>query len=152
MLLRYPEVSSLHFEPETNLMRFTFLCQGSLPSDEVAELASLLDESLDAYAFLEGVQPRHLSLQHEVVDGVTVLELERDVDSLTPTEISMVISLLRDRLDGKLVAEGPTPGEEEEQTHQDEIIESLLDDLRTTRQVQRLIAFREEGRVLVFNK
>lgn len=152
MLLRYPEVSSLHFEPETNLMRFTFLCQGSLPPEEVEGLASLLEESLDAYAFLEGVEPRHLSLHHEVVDGVTVLELERDVDSLTPTEISMVIALFRERLEGKLVAEGPAPGEDEEQSHQDELIESLLDDLRTSRQVQRLIAFREEGRVLVFNK
>ncbi|MBX6722516.1 MAG: hypothetical protein IRY92_04630, partial [Dactylosporangium sp.] len=152
MLVRYPEVTSLNYDPATNRMRFTFLSPKELPAEQVAGLAQRVRESVDAYTRLENIEWRHVQLTHEVLEGITVLEFERDVESLTLGEISLVIALLGDELEGGLLAEGPeSPVEEEEQTHQEEIIESLLDDLRATSDAQRLIAFREEGRVLVFN-
>ncbi|MBX6350561.1 MAG: hypothetical protein IRZ11_03510 [Clostridia bacterium] len=151
MLTRYPEVTSLHYDPERHVMRFTFLCPKPVAPAAFRALERRIEESVDAYTLLEDIDWRHLRLRHEVMHGLTVVEFERDVESLTLPEISMVIALLKDGLEGGLVVEGEEPAEEEERTQHEEIIETLLDDLRATSEPQRLIAFREEGRVLVFN-
>lgn len=87
-------------------------------------------------------------------DSVSIVEISRDVATLTQEEISLIIELARAALGPDLITEGAgEEGEfEEELVYQDEMIATMLDDLRESVQQRKLIGFREEGRVLVFNK
>lgn len=152
MLMRYPEVASLHYDAEEGLIRFTFLCR-QVEAEELRELEGTIRESLDAFFLLEDLPPGIFALKADSIEDITVLELERDVETLTLREISLLIALVSDRLEGRLLTEMAGPWYEgEDPWQQEEFMESLLDDLRRSKGRQRWIAYREEGRVFVFRQ
>ena len=85
-------------------------------------------------------------------DHLTMVEIRRDVSTLTQEEISLVIALMRMEFRQQLVVDPGDSLYEDELALQDEMIEQMLEDLRESRSDRRLVAFREEGRVMVFNQ
>ena len=153
ILVRYPEVGSLHYDPQEQAMRFTFLLAQALSEADFAQLEQRLAGSLDALSYLESRPPRQFRLERSVLgDHLTMIEMHRDVGSLTQEEISLVITLIRSTFRQELIIDPGDSLYEDELALQDEMIEQMLEDLRDSRSDRRLVAFREEGRVLVFNQ
>lgn len=151
ILLRFPEVGSVKFDPQTHVLRFTLLLRGRMSDPAYSALRELVGDSVGALGALQGTEARTLGLDRTTFGGVTAIEFARDVETLSRDEIAMLIALLRDRFSDSLVVE--TDGlVEEEQLVQEQLIDAALDDLRDMRGQQNLIAYREGGRVLVFNK
>jgi hypothetical protein len=140
------------FDPEGHVLRFTLLVRGRLSPEAFSGLRELVVDSVDAFGQLQGMQPRALSLDRTTFRGVTAIEFTRDVETLSREEIAMLIGLLRDRFAEGLVVETDGGLVEEELIVQEQLIDAALDDLRDARGLQNLIAYREGGRVLVFNK
>jgi len=152
ILLRFPEVGSVTFDPERHAMRFTLLVRGRLSAKAYGDLRDLVTDSVTAFGLLQGAEPRLLQLERTTFRGVTAVEFARDVETLSREEIGMLISLLRDRFGDGLVVETDGGLLEEDLLVQEQLIDAALDDLRDARGQQNLIAYREGGRVLVFNK
>lgn len=152
MLVRYPELATINFDPRHQTLKFTFLLTRVLSEDEFDAFRRRLLESLKAYAWLEGLEVATTEVGLTKYGDVSVVEVVRDVRSLSQGEVSLTIDLIRGVFAPILVVDRGESVQEEELAAQEELIEQMLEDLRESRSDRNLIAFREEGRVLVFNK
>lgn len=152
ILVRYPEVATINFDPENQLLKFTFIYSQVLGDNELDNLKQKLMDSIEVYNFLEGKETRLISLNHQICDNLTLIEVERDVDTLVQEEIALIVELFRQYLNTNLVTEENEQLFEEDLIAQEEIIEHMLESIKGSTQDKFLFAFREEGKVLVFNK
>ncbi len=154
ILVRYPEVATVNFAPEGKVLKFTFMLSKSLPPAQWEAFKKRLSESVDTYAALVHGERPWLAVDRHDHGEVSLVEISRDIDTLTQEEISLIIELARTELGSSLIAEPSTQDGEldEELLLQDEMIENMLEDLRESILQRKLIGFREEGRVFVFNK
>lgn len=152
ILVRYPEVGSLHYDPRAQELRFTFLLTRVLSDKEYQALEDNLVESLEAFSFLEGRPMRECRIERTSLEQLTMIEIRRDVDTLTQEEIALVMELMHREFTQQLVVDPGNSLYEDELAMQEELIEQMLEDLRESRGDRRLVAFREEGRVMVFNQ
>jgi len=151
ILVRYPEVASVNYDPERQLLKFTFLCSKLLESKEIELLKEMILDAVEVYNSLEGKEAGNISLEHYVCGETTVIELQRDVRTLIGEEITLIVGLFRQFLGRNLlVEESDLLGED--LVEQDEVINYVLENIRLSNHERQLVAFREEGRVLVFNK
>jgi hypothetical protein len=151
-LVRYPELSSLDFHPEAGRVTLSFCLRGTLSRARTKALASSLMEVLVTYHHLlrfplagEGVA----EFTTESLEPLTILRLTRDVASLSPDEVGMVIDWLREQCGADLLTD-PNDFSEDDLLDQEETIQAALESLSDT-PGRRLFALREDGRVLVFN-
>ena len=152
ILVCYPELGTIHFDPRRRNLKFTFLLTRRQTEAEFEALESKLRASLEAYSFLAGRPVNCFELSRSALGEITVLEVTRDVATLSREEIALIIALMRESYGTSLVAERSETIMDEDITLQEELIEEMLEDLRQTRGDKNLIALREEGRVMVFNK
>ncbi|MCL6559402.1 MAG: hypothetical protein K6U74_11520 [Firmicutes bacterium] len=152
ILVRYPEVATINFDPENQLLKFTFIYSQVLGDNELDNLKQKLMDSIEVYNFLEGKETRLISLNRQICDNLTLIEVERDVDTLVQEEIALIVELFRQYLNTSLVTEENEQLFEEDLIAQEEIIEHMLESIKGSTQDKFLFAFREEGKVLVFNK
>jgi hypothetical protein len=109
-------------------------------------------ESIEIYNYLEERSPSIVVVDHNICDTFTMFEVTRDVETLAQHEISMVIELVRQNFSQTLITEKNDHLLEEDLLMQEELIEHMLENIKISYPEKNLIAFREEGRVLVFNK
>ena len=152
ILVRYPEVATINFDPENHLLKFTFMYSQVLNEAELDNLKTKLFDSIDVYNYLEGKETRHVSLSHQVCDDLTLIEVQRDVDTLAQEEITLIVEMFHQYLNTNPVIEISEQMLEEDLIAQEEFIEHMLESVKFSSQDKYLVAFREEGRVLVFNK
>jgi len=152
LLVRYPGIATISFDPAQKALQFTFAVARLLSPPEFGSFAKTVQDSLETVADLGGRAPTLLELSLSSHDGMSFLEVKRDIDTLLPEEISVLTSLLDQHFGGELVREQDDALEEEDRALQEEMIEHMLEDLKDSRQEKKLIGFREEGRVMVFNR
>lgn len=152
ILVRYPEVGTINYDPGAQVLKFSFMLAASLKEEDLKEFSRRFTQSLSIYNSLEGHTPRVISLRYNFFDRLTVLEVQRDVETLSQGEIGLIMSLIRQEFEDTLLAEANDNFGEEELMVQEEIIDHMLESIKGGGAQKKLIAFREEGRVLVFNK
>ncbi len=153
MLMRYPELAAVHYEPEDDCLRLTFLIKMREERTDFNAFEALLKDSVDTLCRLEGKRPKRCSCTVSSLGQLSALEITRDVESLSREELSLLVTLVREEYDEILEYEEPDGLAEEEDPYlHDELISEMLDDLRETKHDRRLFAIREEDCVLVFNK
>lgn len=152
ILVRYPEIGTIRFDPKSNLLKLTFMFAGMLSAEEIAEMKQLLTDSITAYHVLEKISVEKSEVKFSSYDNVTLLDFFRDVHTLSRNEIALVIALLRERCKERLFIDGNDSVMEEDLVIQEEVIESMLENMKSQRSEHSLIGIREDGRVLVFNK
>lgn len=152
ILVRYPEVGTINYEPSSRILKFSFMLTSSLKEKDLEQFARRFIKSLSTYNLLENRVPRVISLKYSCFQQLTVLEVQRDVETLSQGEIGLIITLVRQEFNEALVAEAAENIQEEELLVQEEIIDHMLESIKGEVLQKKLIAFREEGRVLVFNK
>lgn len=152
ILIRHPEVAKINFDPDRQVLRFTFIYLGSLESTEISGLRDKILSSIEIYNTLEGKDPQVVYLEFEQSEGFTMIEIQRDVDTLVQEEIALMVELFRQYINSNLVTEESEHLIDEDLVVQEELIEHMLESVKAKSESKRLYAFREEGRVLVFNK
>jgi hypothetical protein len=152
VLVRYPELSTVNFDPQRRLLKFTFILTRPLERSRFEKARRRLRESILAYSEFKSRTPSVIEASRTDFEDITVVEVRRDVETLTQEEISLVIDVMREEFGTLLAADKNDNLMEEDLLVQEEIIEEMLQDVRDCRQVRNIIEFREEGRVVVFNK
>jgi len=152
ILVRYPEIGSINFEPSKQTLKFTFLLT-KIPSPELfAATKQLLHNSITAYHLLAGHKPAICDIELTHYDKVSLLTINRDVSTLTKGELTLVITLVREKLKELLVTDNNDAMLEEDLLLQEEVIETMLQSIKAERANSGLIGIREDGRVFVYNK
>ena len=143
LLVRYPELGSVKFIPETRTLVLTFLLRPSPDSSLFKAFSKRLYQSLEAYSYLSGRPVHVINVSRTDHESCTVIEATRDIDTLTQEELSLIVALVREWFSDRLVPDIQV---------QDEIIGHMLEDMRKSSSLGDLIGFREGDRVLLFNR
>ncbi|WP_425060935.1 hypothetical protein SCACP_16980 [Sporomusa carbonis] len=153
MLVRYPEIGTINFDPEANSLKLTFMISGIPTTKDFEATKRLIINSITAYNLLEGVTDMIIDVELSSYEKVAMLTIMRDVHTLSRGEIGLTIKLLRERFADRLVADHNDAILEEDLLLQEEVIEDMLENMRKQENDHHsLIGIREDGRVFVFNK
>ena len=148
ILIHYPQISTVKYlEQGTVCFNFMFKTEEPLAQEE---LATRIKQSLLAHCQLLGDEAECCQVGFKDLNMYGSLEVTRDLGSLSGAEITLLISLVRDGLGPRLMIENQELMAEEI-VYQDEVISSLLEDLREFPKGNTLSGLRENGHVLVFN-
>lgn len=152
ILVRYPEVGSINFDPLSHELRLTFILSGNLENNKIQETKQLIVDSVDTYHQLEKIRPQVFVFEWYNNDNYTIVDVKRDVDTLSRNEISFLMELFDAHFQNILIAENNEELWEEDLQIQEEMIGHMLEGIKNGMPDKKLIAYREEGKVLVFNK
>ncbi len=152
ILVRYPEVATINFDPDQQVLKFNFIASGSLEPGEMASFSRTLLDSVEVFNKLENKVTRLSMIDYRECGNFTMIEIQRDVETLVREEIALIVALFRQHLENSLILDDGGSFYEEDLVIQEEIIDHMLESVKYCAGDKKLFAFREEGRVLVFNK
>lgn len=149
VIMRYPEISSVQYNVEDSTLSATFLLRRTLEPQPFETLVNQLVEVLETYRLVTRRPLKAVEVRHVAIDQVTEVELIRDIETLSVEEIGMTIEVLRDAFTSDLILDSHDLLEEE-LLLQEENIQAGLEALKRD-DARRLVALRDEGRLMVFN-
>lgn len=149
--VRYAEIGSIRFDPKSGNMRLAFLLNVELTPEEHLEVTRAIIDLCEVYAALRGHEPKAIDVEIEALGQLGIVTVIRDITSFTPGEIYTLVEFARDRFAGKIAVEPVPYMAEEEWMAQDEWIEEVVTGLAPG-SGKHLIAIREDGRLMVFQK
>jgi hypothetical protein len=152
ILLCYPEIATINLDHKACIVRFTFYISKCLSKKTTDAFKKRLQQSLNAYYFLINKDVEVCSFSFQAPGGFTTLDFQRDVFTLTQKEVALIIALLREEFGDCLIAEEDDDLVVDDLSLHEELIGHMLEHTKETGADSRLIALRDEGRVLVFNK
>ena len=152
ILISYPEIGTVSFDPQYNQLNFKLMLSAIPSQDEFSTIKQLIIDSIAAYNMLEGLPLQTSEILLQPHDKVAILSIVRDVHTISKNEISLIITLLREQLKSYLIVDYNALLSEEDLLSQEEIIETMLDNIKHRSLRHGLIGIRENSRVLVFNK
>lgn len=152
MLVRYPEIGRLRFDSDTATLHLTFLLTMVPTKEQFASFKTYLTESLYSFYCLSAYDNPFLCITQDSYDNITVIHIERDIDTLSKAEIALMIKILAMYFKNHILADKNEALVDEELRFQEEVIESMLVNIQRTHVLNNLIGIRENGRVMVFDK
>ncbi len=147
ILVRFPQIGTIHYEPEAKTLRLVFLLKDA--QQDFHHFARRFESHLALFHNLRQEDVAVASLKKAETGDLTVIEVIRDLASISSGELNLIVELVSDEYGDTVVQEGHDIDDEDvvEQNFQ---IESLL--MSTMwRPLERLTGFRDKGRVLVFS-
>ena len=154
ILVCYPEISTVNYEPEGASFHFTFAMKSIPQKEDYERVGNLLQESILTYHSLEGYEARRIEIFLEGQGHTAFFHIVRDVKSISQGEISLISSIMHENFKDILIrdASQKTDDMELDISAREDAIDHMIHSLNFSRFPNRLIGIREEGRVLVFNK
>ena len=152
ILISYPEIGTVSFDPQYNQLKLKFMLSAIPSQEEFSHIKKLLIDSIVAYTMLEGLPLKTSDIQLHTHDKVAMLSIVRDVHTISKDEITLIMALLREKLKSYLIFDYHVSLSEEDLLSQEEVIETMLENIKNHSLLYGLIGIRENSRVLVFNK
>jgi len=150
ILIHYPEIATINLDPKDRVIKFSFYLKNI--TIELGEIEKYMQQALQAYYYLEGIKSEVNAFTFEQLDQFTIMEFCRDINSLSQKEISLVIALLKDQFGASLISDEDEDLNVDNQTLHEELISYMLENAKRSRTNIELIALRDEGKVVVYNK
>ncbi len=154
ILVCYPEIGTISFEPGDDALHFSFALQEVPPRQVYEDTGELIRESIVTYHSIEGFSDAHIEIYLEGQGHTAFFHVIRDIRTISQGEISMIAEIMRERFAETLMIDPdsrPDAFEFDLAAHEN-AIDHMIGTLKITRVTNRMIGIREEGRVLVFNK
>lgn len=154
LLVAYPQVSRVTFDPDKKALGLVFLCRGPLGQKRRLALSHAYADSIEVYLRLSVKSPSVLRASWEKMGDFYCFQVERDVASLSPEELSLTVDLMSERADLVLAGdEVEIPDSSDEYTWSARLfLQEMLEQVRNLQSSRKLVALREGERVLVFDK
>lgn len=152
LLIRYPELATIKFLPENNSLKLTFLLTRDPERMDFEAARQFIANSIDAYHLLKGTPKTSTSVLFSFYEQVAILDIMRDVISLSQNEIALIVRILNEHYNERLISDYHDAMPEDDLLVQEEFISDMLENIKRQHLVHGLIGIREEGRVFVFDK
>lgn len=152
ILVRYPEIGTINFDPQTSSLKLTFMFSNLQGQKDFLSIKSNLLDSINVYHMLEGTNVELADIELSSYGQMTMMNIIRDVHTLSKSEITLLIAILRENFKDRLIIDYHDGMLEEDLVMQEEVIDNMLENMKKQYLGNNLIGIREDGRVLVFNK
>lgn len=152
LLVRFPEIFTINYNVANFSCSFSYMIRKTLKGEEYRELCRYLDQSVQALRYFQKKEPVRMRVRKKNIGALTHLEISFAATPPATEEISLVTSLLRESFIESLVAEfRPDEAEwDEGENTWEEYLGFMM--ARGERKEENLFAFREAGKVYVFDK
>lgn len=158
LLIRFPELGSATLGPKLGEIRLEFYLDQEIDSGRFAEFVETFRMSWDLFFDLVRTETSERRISR-VVDypteelehhsEVEIIRVTRDLETLTLEELTMVVSLIRERFLATIIEGEPIPPAEAK--YQEQVLLRSLDKVRQDPIACGLLTgFRDEMRVLVY--
>lgn len=151
LLLCYPEIAAINLEPRANVVKFSFYID-NVAKKKLFSFKKKIEQSLLAYYNLEKKEVEVCSFSFQPLDVFSIIEFKRDLWNISLKEIALVIALMREEFGSSLVTEKDDELVMDDLSLHEELIDYILENAKKTSTNIKLVALRDEGRVLVYNK
>ena len=152
ILVRYPEIAKINYEPDNQLIKMSFLIKNDVQEETLKRFISGLKESIITFNYIEQVTNIIVDASFTINDDYINIELFRDIDTLTVNEINLITQLLHLSFSDNIIADNNEVFFEDELQWQEELITDMLENLKDSLPAKKLLAYRDEGKVRVFDK
>lgn len=152
ILMRFPEVMAVNLNRRSELAKFTFVLMGKIDNEKFRSFKQMLADSFDAFTELTGEDIRFAEKLRRQ-GNINLMEISCSTSFLSLESIQLMAGIVDRVFSRQLMRdeEAPDAVHEDELLRQEEIIDYLLNHSTGTKQ-ENLIAFREEGKVFVYDK
>lgn len=147
ILIHYPEIATIKLDPKTRVVKFNLYLKNL--SQKVKLLEKHLQQSLQTYYYLENVEVAVSSFLFQQLEYFTIMEYQRDIMSLSQKEITLIIALLKEEFGASLITDEDDLQLVDDPTLHEELVSYMLENVKANIE---LIALRDEGKVVVYNK
>ncbi len=149
--IRYTELSAVKYDAEKDIIKIEVALNACIVEPCRSRFITRYRQSMFLLHNMLKIEAAYMDLEFIEKSGITILRLYRESLSLMEEEIELFVLLLRQefasllvRDDNDMLAEAALSGD---------IKNTVLQKIRESRQpYQNIFAYRDEGRVFVFNK
>ncbi|SJZ31184.1 hypothetical protein [Selenihalanaerobacter shriftii] len=152
ILIRYPQINKVDIEPNSKELSFTFLIEKELREDEIEKINHKLKQSLELFSRLANVSSDSFKINFKDYGGLTKIKVTTGILSLTKDKISFVIKFIYNEFKESLLSDVFEVVSSQEPTYHEEVIDDILSSLKQKGTKRALVGFREEDKVLVFDR
>ena len=154
ILVCFSEITTISYEPQDESLQITFAIRTSMSQKAFEEMAGFLAESIRTYHALEGYSGTSIDLSMETHDTMSFLHVTRDIATLSRMELSMVVTVMKERFGEDLVTDphGYASLDPEFTAMQEETLDRVLGNIRSIYIPSPLVGVREGDQVMVFNR
>lgn len=152
LLIAFPQVSKVTFDPQRRGLKLVFLCQGPVKESKRNKLQSLYLQSIDLYLSLIKQTGSIVECSWETIDEFHSFQVERDVTSLSAGELSLTVSLVQDQVPILSDLDDSLLNDAEFSLTARFFLQEMLDKVQEIEFPKKLVALREGEKVLVFHK
>lgn len=151
VFIRCSELSAVKYDVEKDIIKVEIALNKSIKPEQRSKFINKCRESMGLFYKIYKLEPMHFNLSFIENSGITIVRLFRDSQTLIEDEMELFVRLLRQefaslliRDDNDMVAGVNLSGDEKN---------TLLEKIRKSHQpYQNIFAYRDEGRVFVFNQ
>lgn len=155
LLVCYPEIYTVTYEPKDTEITLDFVVQGSsIGQQEMEEFAKLVDDSVQTYHDLHGGQPVWLAIDADMHGTRMTVHVKRQLSTMLRGELDLFAQLFQDKFGDKLQADAHNVEvlEPEFSSLQSNLLDQMLDTAQEHRIKERMIGMRDKDKVLVYNR
>ena len=152
ILICYREISAVAYEPKDKSVKITFALEKSMDEEDFKELAEYLAESMNTYLTISGFYGTKIDFTMETQGKYAFLHIIRELETLTKGELTLIVTLLGERLGDSLIMSGEEELDDELLEVHEETLERMLMSARMTDLRGRLVGVREGDAVMVYDK
>jgi hypothetical protein len=151
VFIRYSELSAVKYDVKRDMVKIEIALNDCLPEEQVKQFEIRYRKTMELYYRMLKYEPTLVELRSIEKSGITILRIYRDGQTLREEEMELFVRLLRQEFDSWLVRDDNdlVTGD----LLSGEVKKSLLQKIREYRQpYHNIFAYRDDGRVFVFNK
>ncbi len=150
LLLRYPQIIFINYNLAKNLFCISFMLKEKLETERYITFRKSFSECLVTFKEIVGVN-HSTGIKRKNVDGRTLLQITWKNKNISIEEVNLVSSLVLKEFHRELIIESRKENYIPKNNDEGEAYE-YLQTRRKEREEENLFAFREAGRVYVFDK
>jgi len=149
--LKHPELNAVKYEADKELIMFEFALETNLELEARKSFVENVENCLQLFVGLNGIKPTVLKINCLLHSGFTFLYVYRDIKSLSEEEITLLVDLVKREFNHLLIKDRSSIIAEEQ--YKRRIMKNLINKMnKGYNSSTNFFAYREEGKVFVFNK
>jgi len=148
--LKYPELNAVKYQVDREKIVMEVVLKGKIDHRHKTLFSKKLRGFLSLLHKLSGKEPSLLELDFKEISDVTFLRFHRDVNSLTEEEIGLFVMLLREDFKSMLFSDKSSIIAAD--SSQKKIKRDLLQKITECKNTTKFFAYREQGKVFLFNE
>mgnify|MGYP000067481569 CR=1 FL=1 len=150
IFLAYSELHAVRYDSDNDILSWQIAVQGEVDADQERDWLARINQCMDLYHKMAGIKATIAQVYVQRLNEVTLLHFERDMSTMSEGEIGLLLNLTRDIISNRIICE--TGDSITEEPFKDKVKQNLLRRISKDEAKHQFLAFRKQGRVLVFQK